>query len=146
MVVKTICLSFVYKTSFVVDANNPILNVTKAFLVLEGLGNMKSLCDMAKYTLYIGEELKMEFYLYIWKTLTHKGDTIFNVFWGTKPMYAKLVSTLDIHVNFGRLLKTFLLYFYLCFDVGFWATAWNMDLIILIWPVGLRWPPERQLS
>ena len=91
-VVDTICLYFVYKAAFAVGGDNPILKMDKVFQVTEGLGNSKSLYDEAKYANYTGDELRMEFYLHVLRTLTRRGDTIFNVFGGSKPMYAGLVS------------------------------------------------------
>lgn len=58
---------------------------------------MKPLYDKAKYVVNTWEELRMEFYLHVLGTLARRGDTTFNVFKGTKPMYAELVSTLDVH-------------------------------------------------
>ena len=36
----------------------------------------------------------MGFYIDIMKKLTSRGDTVFNVFGGTKPMFAGMVSVL----------------------------------------------------
>ena len=90
-VVDTICLYFVYKAEFAVGGDNPILKMDKVFQVPEGLGNTKALYDEAKYANYTGDELRMEFYLNVLRSLTRRGDTIFNIFGGTKPMYAGLV-------------------------------------------------------
>lgn len=51
---------------------------------------------------YTGDDLRMEFYLHMLITLTHKGDTIFNMLGGGKPMYIGLVSLLDCLCNFGQ--------------------------------------------
>lgn len=53
---------------------------------------MKSLCDESKYANYTGLKLRMDFYLQVLRLLMHKGDTIFNVFEGTKPMNTELVN------------------------------------------------------
>ena len=72
----TIYLCFMYKVTFIIGKDNPIIKINKVFHVLEGLGNLKSLYDKAKYTNYIGDKLKMD----IVRSLTHMGATIFNVF------------------------------------------------------------------
>lgn len=91
-VAEIVCLYFVYKAAFAVGGDNPILRMEKVFQVPEGLGNVKSLYDEAKYANYTGDELRMDFYLQVLRSLTRRGDTIINVFGGTKPMYAGLVS------------------------------------------------------
>ena len=45
-----------------------------------------------KYTNYHANELRMEFYLGMMGTLTRRGDSIFNNFGGSKPIYVDLVS------------------------------------------------------
>ena len=52
----------------------------------------KDLIEETLYTIYPARELRMEFYVGILKTLCSTGDTIYNVFGGTKLMYAALVS------------------------------------------------------
>lgn len=42
-VMDMICWYFVYKAMFIVGKENPIKKMNKAFQVLEGLGNLKSL-------------------------------------------------------------------------------------------------------
>jgi hypothetical protein len=46
----------------------------------------------AKYTNYPLDEMWMEFYLKMMRTLTRKKDCIFNILGGSKPMYAAMVS------------------------------------------------------
>ena len=45
------------------------------------------------YTLYPAYELRMDFYIGILKALTGMNETIYNVFGGTKFVYAALVSS-----------------------------------------------------
>lgn len=52
----------------------------------------KELIEETMYTIYPAVELRMEFYLEILQLLTVRGETIFNVFGGTKVVYAALVS------------------------------------------------------
>lgn len=47
---------------------------------------MKSLYDEGKYVVYMGEELRMDFYLHVLRALIRRVDTILNVFGGTKPI------------------------------------------------------------
>lgn len=79
-VVDTLYLYFVYKVAFIVGGENLILKMAKVFQVPEGLGTMKSLYNESKYANYTGSELRMDFYLQVLRSLTHKGNTIFNVF------------------------------------------------------------------
>lgn len=64
----------------------------KLFQVLEGLGSSKCFCDEAKYANYHVDELWMDFYLSLMRTLTRRGDFIFNFIGGSKPIYIALVS------------------------------------------------------
>ena len=91
-VVNVLCLYFVYEAKLLKRENNPMSRIDKLFQVPEGLGNQKHLYDEAKYANYPADELRMDFYLRMMRTLTRRGDTIFNVFGGTKPIYAALVS------------------------------------------------------
>lgn len=91
-IVETICLYFVYNVSFAIGTDNPILKMAKVFQAPEGLCNIKSLYDEAKYAWYTWDKLRMEFYLHALRTLMCRGDTIFNVFGGIKPIYVGLVS------------------------------------------------------
>lgn len=52
----------------------------------------KELMEETLYTIYPQLELRLDFYVGILKILCMAGDTIFNVFGGTKLMYAALVS------------------------------------------------------
>lgn len=52
----------------------------------------KELMEETLYTIYPHLELRLDFYVGILKILCMAGDTIFNVFGGTKLMYAALVS------------------------------------------------------
>lgn len=93
-VVNVLCLYFVYKVEFLKVPNHPITRMEKIFQVPEGLGNSKSLYDEAKYATYTSDELRMDFYLRMLRTFTRRGDCIFNVFGGSKPMFAGVVSSL----------------------------------------------------
>ncbi len=90
---KVICLYFVYKAELLGVQNHPITRMQTIFAVPDGTGDSKALYDEAKYAKYPAEELRMEFYLRMMRTLTNRGDCIFNVFGGAKPMYAGLVSS-----------------------------------------------------
>jgi hypothetical protein len=91
-VVHLLTLYFVYKAEFLKVPNHPITRMEKIFQVPDGLGNSKSLYDEAKYANYPCEELRMEFYLRMMRALTRRGDCIFNVFGGSKPIFAGMVS------------------------------------------------------
>ena len=91
-VFDVLCLYFVYKANLLKVDNHPINWMEKLFQVPKGLGASKSLYDEAKYTNYTADELRMEFYLRIMRALTRRGDSIFNVFGGSKPIYAGMVS------------------------------------------------------
>ena len=52
----------------------------------------KDMIEETMYTLYPAIELRMEFYLDILQSLTVRGDSVYNVFGGTKFVYASLVS------------------------------------------------------
>jgi hypothetical protein len=93
-VVNVLCLYFVYKTELMKVPNHPLSRMEKLFQVQEGLGSSRSLYDEAKYAIYPEDELRMEFYLRMMRTLTRRGDYIFNVFGGTKPIFAAMVSKL----------------------------------------------------
>lgn len=82
-VANTICLYFVYKATFTVDGDNPIIDMDKVFQVPKGLGNLKSLYDEPKYTNYTGDKLRTNIYLQVLRSLTRMGDKIFNIFGGT---------------------------------------------------------------
>ena len=97
-VVNVLCLYFVYKANLLKADNHPINRMEKLFQVAEGVGASKSLYDEAKYTNYTSDELRMEFYLRIMRALTRRGDYIFNVFGGSKPVYAGMVSDFIIAV------------------------------------------------
>ena len=90
--VNVLCLYFVYKAELLKVPNHPISRMDKLFQVPEGLGASKSLYDEAKYANYPADELRMDFYLRMMRTLTRRGDCIFNVFGGSKPIYAAMVS------------------------------------------------------
>ena len=83
---------FVYKAELLKVQNHPITRMEKIFQVLEGLGANKCFYDEAKYANYPTDELRMEFYLRMMRTLTRRGDCIFNVFRGSKSGYAAMVS------------------------------------------------------
>jgi len=91
-VVHVLCLYFVYKAEFLKVPNHPITRTEKIFQVLEGLGANKSLYDEARYANYPCKELRMEFYLRMMRALMRRGDCILNVFGGSKPMFAGMVS------------------------------------------------------
>ena len=91
-IVNVLCLYFVYKAELLKVPNHPIARMEKLFQVQEGLGSSRSLYDEAKYANYPADELRMEFYLRMMRTLTKRGDCIFNVFGGSKPVFAAMVS------------------------------------------------------
>jgi hypothetical protein len=91
-VVNVLCLYFVYKAELLKVPNHPISRMDKLFQVPDGLGSSKCLYDEAKYANYPADELRMEFYMRMLRTLTRRGDCIFNVFGGSKPLYAAMVS------------------------------------------------------
>ena len=93
-VMNLLCLYFVFKASLLKVENHPITRMQKLFQVPEGQGSSKSLYDEAKYANYHSDELRMEFYLRIMRAFTRRGDCIFNVFGGTKPIFAGMVSSL----------------------------------------------------
>ena len=64
----------------------------KLFQVHEGLGANKCLYDKAKYANHHADKVQMEFYLRMMRTLKRRGDCIFNVFGGPKPVYASMVN------------------------------------------------------
>ena len=87
-----LCLYFVYKAEVLKVPNHPLARMEKLFQVPEGLGSSRSLYDEAKYGNYPTDELRMDFYLRMLRTLTKRGDCIFNVFGGSKPIFAAMVS------------------------------------------------------
>lgn len=89
-----LCLYFVYKAEFLKMPNHPITQMEKIFQVPEGLGSSKCMYDEAKYANYPSNELRMDFYLRMMRTLIRRGDCIFNVFGGCKPLYAAMVSSI----------------------------------------------------
>ena len=106
-VVNVLCLYFVYKVDILKVPNHPVTRMDRIFQVPEGLGGSKSLYDEAKYANYPADELRMEFYLRMMRTLTRRGDCIFNVFGGCKPVYAAMVSTCSyLMCSLGRSTQT----------------------------------------
>jgi hypothetical protein len=106
-VVNVLCLYFVYKAELLKVQNHPITRMDKLFQVPEGLGASKCLYDEAKYANYPLDELRMEFYLRMMRSLTKRGDCIFNIFGGTKPIYAAMVSSLKLSArSLGRPTQT----------------------------------------
>ena len=105
-VVTVLCLYFVYKAELLKVQNHPISRMDKLFQVLEGLDANKSLYDEAKYANYPADELRMDFYLRMMRTLTRRGDCIFNVFGGSKSIYAAMVNDIILYipcVQFGSI-------------------------------------------
>ena len=51
--------------------------------------------EEARNTNYLADGLWMEFYLRMMKTLMKRGDNIFNIFKGSKPIYAAMVSNFE---------------------------------------------------
>ena len=66
-------------------------NILKKMYDLPG-PQPKDMIEETMYTLYPAIELRMEFYLDILQSLTVRGDSVYNVFGGTKFVYASLVS------------------------------------------------------
>ena len=64
----------------------------------------KEFVEELMYTIDLAYEIRMDFYNGVLKTLCVKGDTVFNVFSGTKFVYATLVniSPLASHKVYGR--------------------------------------------
>ena len=71
-IVNVLCLYFVYKAELLKVPNHPIAHMKKFFQVPEGLGISRSLYDEAKYANYPANELRMEFYLHMMRTLTKR--------------------------------------------------------------------------
>ena len=86
------CLYFVYKAEFVKMPNHLVNRMEKLLQVSEGLGDIKSFYDEANYANYPSDELRMDFYVRMMKSMTKRGDYIFNIFGGAKPMFSTLVS------------------------------------------------------
>ena len=61
---------------------------------------LKSLYNEAKYADYTPDEVQMEFYSHVLSSLIYTTNIFFNIFWGMKSMYARLV-------NFSQLPKIF---------------------------------------
>jgi hypothetical protein len=104
-VLSLLCLYFVFKANLLKDPSHPLTRMEKLFQVRDGMGASKSLYDEAKYAMYPADELRMEFYLRIMRALTRRGDAIFNIFGGTKPIFAGMVSSralLDELVSVAR--------------------------------------------
>ena len=85
-----VCLYFVYKAELNVPYH-PMSRMKSVFSIQEGTPMCDGLSEESKYANYPAEEFRMEFYLYLLRTLTKRGDNIFNIFGGTKPMYAAMV-------------------------------------------------------
>lgn len=99
---NVLCLYFVYKAEILKMQNHPVLKMDNLFQVPDGAGDNKALYEESKYALYHADELRMDFYLKMMKLLTRRGDCIFNVFGGSKPMFAALVSNpLYLFEGFG---------------------------------------------
>ena len=81
-----------YKAELLKAPNHPIAWMEKLFQVPKGLGLSRSLYDEAKCANYLANELRMEIYLRMMKTLTKRRDYIFNVFGGSRPVFAAMVS------------------------------------------------------
>lgn len=90
-VVNVLYLYFVYKTSLLEVDNHLTDRMEKLFQVPEGLGASKCLYDEAKYTNYLVDELRMEFYL----RMTRRRDSIINIFAGSKPIYASMINNFE---------------------------------------------------
>jgi hypothetical protein len=104
-VLSLLCLYFVFKANLLKDPSHPLTRMEKLFQVRDGMGASKSLYDEAKYAMYPADELRMEFYLRIMRALTRRGDAIFNIFGGTKPIFVGMVSSrapLDELVSVAR--------------------------------------------
>ena len=87
-----LCIYFVYKTELINVQNHPMSRMEKIFSIPEVPGIDKGLFEEAKYANFPTDELRMEFYLRILRTLTRRGDCVFNVFGGSKPIHAGVVS------------------------------------------------------
>lgn len=85
-----VCLYFVYKAELNVP-DHPMSRMKSVFSIQEGTPMCDGLSEESKYANYPADEFRMEFYLYLLRTLTKRGDSVFNVFGGTKPMYAAMV-------------------------------------------------------
>ena len=105
-----LCLYFVYKTELLNVQNHPMSRMEKLFCIPEGSGMDKGLFEEAKYAMYPTDELRMEFYLRILRKLTRRGDCVFNVFGGSKPVHAGVVSLSlklsSIRAGLGRSTQT----------------------------------------
>lgn len=72
--------------------DNPMSKMDKFFHVPIGIGTQKSLYDMAKYANYHVDELRMDFYLKMMRTLAQLRGHYIQHIWRTKPIYTMLVS------------------------------------------------------
>ena len=86
-----VCLYFVYKAELLNVPDHPMSRMKSVFSIQEGTPMCDGLSEESKYANYPADEFRMEFYLYLLRTLTKRGDNIFNVFGGTKPMYVAMV-------------------------------------------------------
>ena len=67
----------------------------------------KELVQETMYALYPAYELRMDFYIGILKALTGMSETVYNVFGGTKFVYAALVSFISFfHSSPNEILRT----------------------------------------
>ena len=67
----------------------------------------KKLVQETMYALYPAYELRMDFYIGILKALTGLSETVYNVFGGTKFVYATLVSSMSFfHSSLNEILRT----------------------------------------
>ena len=74
-IVNVLCLYFVYKAELLKVPNHPIALMEKLFQLPEGLGASRNLYDEAEYASYPADELRMDFYLRMMRTLTKRGIT-----------------------------------------------------------------------
>jgi hypothetical protein len=67
----------------------------------------KELVEETMYALYPAYELRMDFYIGILKAFTGMSETVYNVFGGTKFVYAALVSSMSFfHSSPNEILRT----------------------------------------
>ena len=134
---NVLCLYFVYKAEILKMQNHPVLKMDNLFQVPDGAGDNKALYEESKYALYHADELRMDFYLKMMKLLTRRGDCIFNVFGGSKPMFAALVSNLlpflttgPNHTSFYNVHRSALIVSNTCVFLGDCADVWSEHLLL----------------
>ena len=72
---------------------DPEKDIKSIFKVADGRDKDRALYDESKYVIHTQFELRLDFYVEVLRMFTRKGDTVFNVFGGSKFLYAGMVSS-----------------------------------------------------